>query len=86
MLVKSNKKVLKNNIYLMDQFMEIMAYVGSVLVFLSFCTKNVKLLRILNNVGCLIFLFYALHNDKMPLIILNSMVILVNIYHLIKGD
>jgi hypothetical protein len=86
MLVKSNKKVLKNNIYLMDQFMEIMAYVGSVLVFLSFCTKIVKLLRILNNVGCLIFLFYALHNDKMPLIILNSMVILVNIYHLIKGD
>ena len=70
----------------MDQFMEIMAYVGSVLIFLSFCTKNVKLLRILNNIGCVIFLFYAIHNDKMPLIILNSMVILVNIYHLIKGD
>ena len=66
--------------------MEIMAYIGSVLVFLSFCTKNVKLLRILNNIGCLIFLFYAIYNGKMPLIILNAMVILVNIYHLVKGD
>lgn len=76
----------KNYIYFMDLFMEIMAYIGSVLIFLSFCTKNVELLRILNNIGCLIFLFYAIHNDKMPLIILNAMVIVVNVYHLVKGN
>lgn len=69
----------------MELFMETIAYVGSLLVFLSFCTKNVELLRILNTAGCLIFLFYAIHNNKMPLIILNAMVILVNVYHLFKG-
>jgi len=62
--------------------MEIMAYIGSVIIFISFCTKNVNLLRVLNNIGCLIFLFYAIHHGRFPLIILNSMVILVNIYHI----
>jgi len=66
--------------------MEIMAYIGSVIVLISFIVKDVKWLRILNNVGCLIFLIYAFYNGKTPLILLNSGVIIVNIYHLIKGD
>jgi hypothetical protein len=70
----------------MENFMEIMAYIGSVIIFISFCTKNVKLLRILNNIGCLIFLFYAIYNGKIPLVILNSMVIGVNMFYLIKGE
>lgn len=66
----------------MEQFMEIMAYIGSVIVFASFCAKNVTLLRTLNNIGCLIFLAYATYHGRTPLILLNSMVILVNIYHI----
>jgi len=62
--------------------MEIMAYIGSVIVFASFCAKNVTLLRTLNNIGCLIFLAYATYHGRTPLILLNSMVILVNIYHI----
>jgi len=65
-------------------FMEIMAYIGSAIIFASFCTKSVRLLRILNNVGCAIFLVYAIHHGRIPLIILNSMVMAVNIYHLWK--
>ena len=68
----------------MIDWMEAMAYVGSVIIFLSFCTKNVRLLRILNNVGCAIFLVYAFHHGRVPLIVLNSMVMPVNIYHLWK--
>jgi len=66
----------------MLDYMEMMAYVGSVIIFLSFCTKKVRLLRILNNVGCAIFLVYAFHHGRVPLIVLNSMVMAVNIYHL----
>ena len=66
----------------MENFMEMMAYIGSVIILISFCTKNVSLLRILNNIGCLIFLFYAFYHGRMPLIILNSMVIIVNMYHI----
>jgi hypothetical protein len=66
----------------MENFMEIMAYIGSLIILISFCTKNVNLLRVLNNVGCVIFLFYAFYHGRMPLIILNSMVIVVNMYHI----
>jgi hypothetical protein len=66
----------------MENFMEIMAYIGSLIILISFCTKNVSLLRVLNNVGCVIFLFYAFYHGRLPLIILNSMVIAVNIYHI----
>ena len=68
----------------MDNYMEILAYIGSVIIFISFVVKNVKWLRILNNVGCVIFLFYAFYHGRIPLIILNTGVILVNIWHLIK--
>ena len=66
----------------MENLMEIMAYIGSLIIFISFCTKNVSLLRILNNIGCVIFLFYAFYHGRLPLIILNSMVIAVNVYHI----
>ena len=64
--------------------MEILAYCGSLIIFISFIVKNIKWLRILNNIGCIIFLIYAFYHGRTPLIILNSGVILVNIWHLIK--
>ena len=70
----------------MDNYMEIMAYIVSVIILMSFIVKDVKWLRLLNNVGCLIFLVYAFYHGRTPLILLNSGVILVNIYHLIKKD
>ena len=66
--------------------MEILAYCGSVIIFISFLVKNVNWLRILNNVGCVIFLIYSIYHGRTPLIILNSGVIIVNIWHLIKGN
>jgi hypothetical protein len=66
--------------------MEILAYIGSVIIFISFLVKNVNWLRILNNVGCVIFLIYSIYHGRTPLIILNSGVIIVNIWHLIKGN
>lgn len=68
----------------MDNYMEIMAYIGSVIILISFIVKDVKWLRILNNIGCLIFLVYAFYYNRTPLILLNSGVILINVYHLIK--
>ena len=66
--------------------MEILAYIGSVIIFISFLVKNVNWLRILNNVGCVIFLIYSIYHGRTPLIILNSGVIIVNIWHLIKRN
>ena len=70
----------------MNNYTEILAYIGSIIIFFSFVVKSVKWLRILNNVGCLIFLYYAFYHGRTPLILLNSGVILVNTWHLIKKN
>lgn len=67
-------------------YTEILAYIGSIIIFFSFVVKSVKWLRILNNVGCVIFLYYAFYHGRTPLILLNSGVILVNTWHLIKKN
>ena len=66
--------------------MEIMAYFASVVVLLSFCTKNVRLLRILNNIGCLLFIVYSTYHGRYPLVFLNLSVISINVYYLFWGD
>lgn len=70
----------------MENYMEIMAYFASVVVLLSFCTKNVKLLRILNNVGCMLFIVYSTYHGRYPLVFLNLSVIAINLYYLFWGD
>jgi hypothetical protein len=64
--------------------MELLAYFASFIVLISFMVKDVTLLRILNNVGCVLFLIYASYHGRYPLIFLNSMVILVNMYYILK--
>jgi hypothetical protein len=68
----------------MDYYMELLAYFASVIVLVSFMVKDIILLRALNNVGCIIFLAYAMYYERYPLVVLNTMVILVNMYYLLK--
>lgn len=67
-----------------DNFMEIVAYLGSVVILIGFMVKDIRVLRILNNVGCVIFLWYSLYYGRYPLVFLNSMVIIVNCYYILK--
>jgi hypothetical protein len=66
--------------------MELMAYIASVVVLISFIVNDVKLLRFLNNIGCVLFLIYACYHERYPLIFLNSIIIVVNFYYIFKKD
>jgi len=61
---------------------EILGYSASIVVLISFMVKNIKLLRFLNIIGCILFLIYSSYYGRMPLIILNSLIIVVNIYYI----
>jgi len=67
---------------IMNEYMEIMAYCASVIVLISFIVKDVILLRLLNTIGCLLFLIYSSYHEKYPLIFLNFMVIVVNLIYI----
>ena len=64
--------------------MEIMAYIASVIVLISFMVKDVILLRLLNTIGCILFIFYSSYHERYPLVFLNFMVIVVNLVYIYK--
>ena len=64
--------------------MEIMAYFASVIVLISFMVKDIVLLRLLNMLGCVLFLTYSTYHERYPLVFLNFMVIIVNLIYIYK--
>jgi hypothetical protein len=68
----------------MTENMEIMVYCASIIVLISFIVKDVIMLRLLNTVGCILFLFliYSIYHERMPLVFLNFMVIVVNLIYI----
>lgn len=68
----------------MDFYMELMAYFASIIVLISFTVKDVILLRLLNTIGCVLFVTYSIYHERYPLIFLNLMVIVVNLVYIYK--
>ncbi len=64
---------------------EIIGYVASLAVLLSFLMKNIRTLRIVNTIGCLIFVAYGvLLGFSIPIIATNVAIVMINLYYLIK--
>lgn len=64
---------------------DIIGYIGSAVVLLSFLMKDIVKLRVLNTIGCLIFVVYGvLLNFSVPIILTNSVIVLINIFFLMK--
>jgi hypothetical protein len=65
--------------------MEILAYIGSAFILFSFLLKDQIKLRILNSIGAFIFVFYSLYRNDYPVVFINSSIIIINIFYLIKN-
>ena len=63
---------------------EIIGYVGSTLVLVSFLMTSVVKLRVVNAIGSGIFAFYALIIHSYPTMIMNICLVLINLYYLWK--
>lgn len=65
---------------------EIWGYISMIVVVISMMMKNIKWLRIINSVSCAMFIVYGLLINSYPVVILNSIVILINVYKIFKGE
>ena len=63
---------------------EIIGYVGSALVLLSFLMSSVLKLRIINSLGSLASLIYGLLVHTYPTVIMNAALLIINIVFIIK--
>jgi len=61
---------------------EIIGYAASLGVLLSFLMKEIRTLRIVNTVGCALFVTYGLMLWSWPIIITNLAIIGINFYYL----
>lgn len=65
---------------------EIVGYLASLAVLISFLLKDITKLRLVNMVGCFLFIIYGfLLAISWPIIITNTAIVIVNTYHLLKN-
>ena len=65
-------------------FKEIIGIAATLLVSASLCMKHIKALRIVNLTGSLIFIVYGFFINSLPILLLNSFAIIVNVYYLLQ--
>ncbi|MCO4813964.1 MAG: YgjV family protein [Flavobacteriales bacterium] len=68
----------------MNESIEYIGYAASFFVLLSFLMKKMTTLRLVNIVGCALFIWYGVMLNSIPIIITNCAILIVNIYYLLK--
>ena len=62
---------------------EVIGYIASFLVLISFLMRDIKKLRLVNSVGCVAFVIYGILLDwSLPIIITNTAIVSINLYYL----
>jgi len=64
---------------------EIWCYISMIVVLASMMMKDMKKLRITNSIACAMFVVYGLIHETYPIVIMNILVILINLYQLKKN-
>ena len=68
-------------------FTDIIGYIASAVVLVSFVMKDIKTLRIINCIGCAFFVAYGVLLDySLPIIITNLAIVGINIFYLLKSN
>ncbi|HPF97923.1 MAG: uroporphyrinogen decarboxylase [Flavobacteriaceae bacterium] len=69
---------------------EIVGYLASFMVLLSFTIKDVKKIRMVNMLGCILFVIYGFLIPSLrvglPIIIANAAILGTHIFYLLKRD
>lgn len=65
---------------------EWVGYAASLGVLISFLMKDIRVLRIVNSIGCALFVAYGFLLGSIPIIVTNVAILLVNAYYLLKKN
>ena len=65
-----------------ENIVEWTGYIAMITLMISFLMKDIKKLRIINTIACLLFVVYGFMLHSYPVIISNAFISLVNLYYL----
>lgn len=63
---------------------ELIGTLASIIILISFMMKDIVKIRIINIIGSLCFIIYGFFIGSFSVLLLNSVLVLVHIYHLKK--
>ncbi|WP_434796803.1 YgjV family protein [Terrisporobacter vanillatitrophus] len=66
------------------EYIELVGYAASILIAISLTMTDIYKLRIINSLGCLMFVIYGLNLGVYPVALANAIIIIINIYNLYK--
>lgn len=70
----------------MQNYTEYVGYAASLAVLISFLMKKMKPLRMVNIIGCGLFVAYGVLLASIPIIVTNAAICFVHIYYLTKKE
>lgn len=63
---------------------ELVGYASSIFIAISLMMTDIFKLRIINSIGCLLFVIYGLSVRAYPVAFANAIIIIINFYNLYK--
>lgn len=63
---------------------EWVGYCASAVVAISLLMTSIIQLRIINSIGCMLFVFYGLSVGAYPVAFANAVIVIINLYNLYK--
>ena len=63
---------------------EIFGYLSMVVVLISMTMRDILTLRIVNSIACAMFIVYGYYLNLYPVMIMNTLVIVINMYKIYK--
>ena len=83
--LKMTTFVFQKNNTMTPEITNYIGYAASFFVVLSFMLKDITRIRIVNLVGCILFVLYGIYSNYLwPIIIPNAVLCFIQGYHLIK--
>ena len=70
----------------MEHLTEYIGYAASLAVLIAFLMKNMRTLRIVNTVGCVLFIVYGSLLPSIPVIVTNAAIVCINLYYLLRKE
>lgn len=63
---------------------ELVGYIASILIVISLTMTDIFKLRIINSIGCLMFVIYGINVGAYPVALSNFIIVIINAYNLYK--
>jgi len=70
---------------LSDKQIEMVGYLATAVLVSSFAINDFFLFRIVNSIGCFLFIVYGILKKATPVTITNLIIVALNMYYIFKG-